>query len=125
MYPKKLKNGIDEIILWTDQAGGILGERLKKSHKEIHKTLKESQRDSQTYMLFFGCLRVKSNTENTKSLTSCFSAWAKKADVDTEGALLAALDTKEEIPIIPYSSLFILSSENKYDSNNDGNKSNN
>ena len=41
------------------------------------------------------------------------SAWAKKADVDTEGALLAALDTKEEIPIIPYSSLFILSSENK------------
>ena len=41
------------------------------------------------------------------------SAWAKKADVDTEGALLAALDSKEEIPIIPYSSLFILSSENK------------
>merc|ERR550519_2931403 len=41
-------------------------------------------------------------------------AWAKKADVDTEGALLAALDSKEEIPIIPYSSLFILSSENKY-----------
>ena len=75
-------------------------------------------------MLFFGRLRVRSNTENTKSLTSCFSAWAKKADVDTEGALLAALDTKEEIPIIPYSSLFILSSENKYDSNNDGNKSN-
>ena len=76
-------------------------------------------------MLFFGRLRVRSNTENTKSLTSCFSAWAKKADVDTEGALLAALDTKEEIPIIPYSSLFILSSENKYDNSCDGNKSNN
>ena len=41
------------------------------------------------------------------------SAWAKKADVDTEGALLVALDSKEEIPIIPYSSLVILSSENK------------
>ena len=90
-----------------------MGERLKKSHKEIHK-----------HMLFFGRLRVRSNTENTKSLTSCFSAWAKKADVDTEGALLAALDTKEEIPIIPYSSLFILSSENKYGSNNDGNDNN-
>ena len=44
--------------------------------------------------------------------------------MDTEGALLAALDTKEEIPIIPYSSLFILSSENKYDNSYDGNKSN-
>ena len=94
-----------------------MGERLKKIHKEMNKTLKESQRDSQTYAFIW----VRSNTENTKSLTSCFSAWAKKADVDTEGALLAALDTKEEIPIIPYSSLFILSSENKYENNNDGN----
>ena len=67
---------------------------------------------------------VRDNTKKTKSLTSCFSAWAKKADVDTEGALLAALDTKEEIPIIPYSSLFILSSENKYGNSDDGNKSN-
>ena len=41
------------------------------------------------------------------------SAWAKKADTDLEAATLAALDTKEEIPIIPYSSLFILSSENR------------
>ena len=45
-----------------------------------------------------------------------FSAWAKKADTsETEGALLAALDEKEEIPILPYSSLFIFSSENNQD----------
>ena len=44
----------------------------------------------------------------------CFSAWAKKTDTDLEAATLAALDEKEEIPIIPYSSLFILSSENRY-----------
>ena len=42
-----------------------------------------------------------------------FSAWAKKTDTDLEAVTLAALDEKEEIPIIPYSSLFILSSENR------------
>ena len=42
-----------------------------------------------------------------------FWAWAKKTDTNLEGATLAALDEKEEIPIIPYSSLFILSSDNR------------
>merc|ERR1719483_1795196 len=41
-------------------------------------------------------------------------AWAKKTDTDLEAVTLAALDEVEEIPIIPYSSLFILSSENRY-----------
>ena len=86
---------------------------------------RQFQRDSQTYaFLWVSLVGVRDNTKKTKSLTSCFSAWAKKADVDTEGALLAALDTKEEIPIIPYSSLFILSSENKYENNNNNNDNN-
>ena len=41
------------------------------------------------------------------------SAWAKKTDVVDEKEQLAMIEEKEEIPIIPYSSLFILSSENK------------
>ena len=84
---------------------------VKDNFKEIHKPM--------LFLLVSLVGVIRDNTDKTKSLTSCFSAWAKKADVDTEGALLAALDTKEEIPIIPYSSLFILSSENKYDNSDD------
>ena len=43
----------------------------------------------------------------------CFSAWAKKTDLDQEVTKAVVEEEKEEIPIIPYSSLFILSSENK------------
>ena len=43
----------------------------------------------------------------------CFSAWAKKTDLDQEVTKVVVEEEKEEIPIIPYSSLFILSSENK------------
>ena len=44
---------------------------------------------------------------------ACFSAWAKKTDLDQEVTKVVVEEEKEEIPIIPYSSLFILSSENK------------
>ena len=42
-----------------------------------------------------------------------FSAWAKKTEAVDESVKMASFDEVEEIPIIPYSSLFILSSENK------------
>ena len=41
-------------------------------------------------------------------------AWVKKTDADLEAAAKAAqAEEDKEIPILPYSSLFILSSNNK------------
>ena len=43
-----------------------------------------------------------------------FRAWVKKTDSELEAAARAAqAEENKDIPILPYSSLFILSSENK------------
>ena len=43
-----------------------------------------------------------------------FRAWVKKTDSELEAAARAAqAEEDKDIPILPYSSLFILSSENK------------
>ena len=43
-----------------------------------------------------------------------FRAWVKKTDSELEAAAKAAqAEEDKDIPILPYSSLFILSSENK------------
>ena len=59
--------------------------------------------------------------EQIKSLWSCLNihayflrAWVKKTDSELEAAAKAAqAEEDKDIPILPYSSLFILSSENK------------
>ena len=49
------------------------------------------------------------------SFSPLLRAWVRKTDADLEAAAKAAqLEEDREIPILPYSSLFILSSNNKW-----------